>query len=238
MLERVIESTRTFPAGGSWGTPATAGRASRATPATRDRADARPILMKPAVMVEPPVSAGSLSPSGLGRPAARVPPGVRSDGRAATREPTHIPDAHPLARVGMNRQPERGPRRAWVLLLPRSLGRRRDVVVDPEEVGGIVRRLDLDQPLVVVARRGPHPICPLLLLDDGEVQVAARQGMRRQRVVELAGPADAALLLGRVVPGAADDDLVARVPMPEGRLGLATPAVGAGELLEDRIGDR
>src|SRR5215208_8264694 len=73
-----------------------------------------------------------------------------------------------------------------------------DVVVEVEDVGGVVAALDLAQPLVVGAVGRPDGVVALVVAEV--VEPPAGRQMRPEALVRLAGPADVGVGAGRVGP--------------------------------------
>ena len=92
-----------------------------------------------------------------------------------------------------------------------------DVVVLPEEVGRVVAALDGDQPVPIGPVACCDPVRPVDPVDRVEVEKGAVQAVRFGRRVQPARPGDGCLIVGRIVRGTDDEQLVARLAVREGR---------------------
>src|SRR5579859_3832556 len=99
----------------------------------------------------------------------------------------------------------------------------RDVLVHVEQIAGIVRPLDLDQSVVVLAVVVADLVVVVVL---HEVDVAARLGVRRKRLVIVTHPLDPFGVLGGVGPGGEEDHAVFGVTVGKG--GVSGPHAVAG----------
>src|SRR6185503_2921939 len=90
------------------------------------------------------------------------------------------------------------------------------VLVHAEEVGGVVLPLDLREALVVRTEGRAHAVA---LVGRHEVHVGAGAGEGRGGLEVVAGPADAAIVLGRRVPAAVDVHDVLGVAVGVGGVG-------------------
>jgi hypothetical protein len=97
---------------------------------------------------------------------------------------------------------------------------RRDVLVEPEDVLGVVRALDLLQPVPTGPVRSLHPRGVVV----GQVVHVGRVGrVRSERLEGVFDPGDVGVVVSGVGPLADDDEVVARLPAWErgGRWGDA-----------------
>src|SRR5215469_6712424 len=116
------------------------------------------------------------------------------------RRPGHRPPGLPPGRVAVGVGADQ--RGAGCRDPPWADGLWGDVLVDVEEVAGIVGPLDLNQPVVVLPVVVPDLVVIVIL---HEVDVAARLCVRRKRLVIISHPLDPLGVLGGVGPGGEED---------------------------------
>src|SRR5262245_15429575 len=104
---------------------------------------------------------------------------------------------------------------------------RSDILVQPEEVRGVVLAFERPEPLVLGLAVGrPHSVLPLL---PEKVHVDTARGIRTHRLPQLPGPRDARGRASGLGPDGVDVHRVGRPPVLEGRSLRILPPDGAAQ---------